>query len=119
MNPLFAPLPLPGGATLKNRLVLAPLTNTQSHDDGTLSDDEYRWLTMRALGGFAAFLQTAAAVVAGGRRERLRLLPLQWLGHLASLVTISQALPAMLRDRWSGRELVWAKTARYRPQVGV
>lgn len=76
-------------------------------------------IAQAALGGFAAFLQTAAAVVADGRRERLRLLPLQWLGHLASLVTISQALPAMLRDRWSGRELVWAKTARYRPQVGA
>ena len=75
------------------------------------------WLVLHAaLGGFAAFMQTAAAVVADGRRERLRLLPLQWLGHLTSLLVISQALPAMLRDRWAGRELVWAKTARYRRQ---
>lgn len=70
MNPLFAPLPLPGGATLKNRLVLAPLTNTQSHDDGTLSDDEYRWLTMRALGGFAATMTCASHVQAAGRGFR-------------------------------------------------
>lgn len=73
------------------------------------------WLIAHgALGGFAAFMQTAAAVVADGRRERLRLLPLQLLAHVTSLLTISQALPAMLRDRWGGRELVWAKTARYR-----
>lgn len=69
-----------------------------------------------AFGGFAAFWQTAAAVVADGRRERLRLLPLQLLGHAASLGVISLALFDLLRDRLSGRELVWAKTVRYRAQ---
>ena len=33
---------------MKNRFMLAPLTNLQSHADGTLSDDEFRWLTYRA-----------------------------------------------------------------------
>lgn len=75
------------------------------------------WLTAyAAFGGFAAFLQTAAAVVADGRRERLRLLPLQLLGHAATLGVISVALFDLLRDRLSGRELVWAKTVRYRAQ---
>ena len=36
---------------MKNRFMLAPLTNTQSHEDGVLSDDEYHWLTKRAQGG--------------------------------------------------------------------
>lgn len=45
---LFEPLSLARGPAMKNRFVLAPLTNLQSHTDGTLSDDEYRWLTMRA-----------------------------------------------------------------------
>ena len=35
---------------MKNRFMLAPLTNLQSHADGTLSDDEFRWLTLRAAG---------------------------------------------------------------------
>ena len=39
---LFEPLTLPSGAILKNRVALAPLTNQQSHDDGTLSADEER-----------------------------------------------------------------------------
>lgn len=67
MNTLFQPLPLARGRTLKNRFVLAPLTNTQSHDDGTLSDDEYRWLTMRAQGGFGLTMTCASHVQAIGR----------------------------------------------------
>ena len=35
---------------MKNRFMLAPMTNCQSHSDGRLSDEEYRWLTMRAEG---------------------------------------------------------------------
>ena len=49
---LFAPLAFTRGPGMKNRFMLAPLTNTQSHADGTLSDDEFRWLTYRAEGGF-------------------------------------------------------------------
>jgi len=67
MNDLFAPLPLKCGATLKNRFVLAPLTNTQSHDDGTLSEDEFHWLTMRAQGGFGLTMTCASHVQAQGR----------------------------------------------------
>jgi 2,4-dienoyl-CoA reductase-like NADH-dependent reductase (Old Yellow Enzyme family) len=59
---LFDPLSLCSGATLKNRFVLSPLTNLQSHPDGVLSDDEYRWLTMRAIGGFALTMTCAASV---------------------------------------------------------
>ena len=40
------------GLQMKNRFMLAPLTNTQSHEDGVLSDDEFHWLTKRAEGGF-------------------------------------------------------------------
>jgi 2,4-dienoyl-CoA reductase-like NADH-dependent reductase (Old Yellow Enzyme family) len=62
MPSLFEPLPLKSGAALKNRFVLSPLTNLQSHPDGTLSDDEFRWLTMRAQGGFALTMTCAASV---------------------------------------------------------
>lgn len=50
------------GPKLKNRFFLAPLTNQQSHEDGTLSDDEYRWLTMRAAGGFGMTMTCASHV---------------------------------------------------------
>jgi 2,4-dienoyl-CoA reductase-like NADH-dependent reductase (Old Yellow Enzyme family) len=57
---------LASGGALKNRFVLAPLTNCQSFADGTLSDDEYRWLTMRAEGGFGLTMTCAASVQAAG-----------------------------------------------------
>lgn len=62
MNKFTDPLSLRSGATLKNRFVLSPLTNLQSHPDGVLSDDEFRWLTMRAEGGFALTMTCAASV---------------------------------------------------------
>jgi len=67
MNALFEPLSLAHGPPLRNRFVLAPLTNLQSHADGTLSDDEFRWLTMRAQGGFAMTTTCAAHVQACGQ----------------------------------------------------
>ncbi len=62
MSDLFEPLALTHGPVLKNRFVLAPLTNLQSHPDGTLSDDEFKWLTYRAKGGFALTMTCAAHV---------------------------------------------------------
>ena len=67
MTNLFQPLTLSSGATLKNRFILAPLTNSQSHVDGTLSEDEYHWLTKRAQGGFALTMTCAAHVQAVGQ----------------------------------------------------
>ena len=64
---LFAPLELAHGPRLANRFMLAPLTNCQSHDDGCLSDDEFRWLTMRAQGGFGLTMTCASHVQARGQ----------------------------------------------------
>ena len=50
------------GHQMKNRFMLAPLTNTQSHEDGVLSDDEYYWLTKRAQGGFGITMSCASHV---------------------------------------------------------
>ena len=59
---LFDPLTFAHGPTMKNRFMLAPLTNTQSHPDGVLSDEEFHWLTMRAKGGFGLTMTCAAHV---------------------------------------------------------
>ncbi|SOS74350.1 NADH:flavin oxidoreductase [Tenacibaculum piscium] len=50
------------GITMKNRFMLAPLTNQQSHDNGQLSEDEFNWLTMRAKGGFGLVMTCASHV---------------------------------------------------------
>ncbi len=62
MSSLFASLSLPRGPAWKNRFMLAPLTNLQSHDDGRLSDDEFQWLTYRAVGGFGHVMTCAAHI---------------------------------------------------------
>jgi 2,4-dienoyl-CoA reductase-like NADH-dependent reductase (Old Yellow Enzyme family) len=67
MRDLFDPVDFSCGRSARNRLVLAPLTNTQSHADGTLSDDEFRWLTLRAQGGFGVTMTCAAHVQAQGQ----------------------------------------------------
>jgi 2,4-dienoyl-CoA reductase-like NADH-dependent reductase (Old Yellow Enzyme family) len=67
MSSLLSMLQLSHGPALRNRFVLAPLTNCQSHADGTLSEDEFRWLTMRAQGGFGLTMTCAAHVQATGQ----------------------------------------------------
>ena len=67
MTSLFSPLSLARGPAWKNRFMLAPLTNTQSHADGVLSDVEYNWLTLRAKGGFGLTMTCAAHVQAVGQ----------------------------------------------------
>lgn len=61
------PLTLPRGPALKNRFMLDPLTNFQSHDDGTLGDDEFNWLMLRARSGFALTMTCAAFVSDNGK----------------------------------------------------
>lgn len=60
---LLAPYTFRNGAVAKNRVALAPMTNSQSNPDGSLHDDELNWLLRRAQGGFG-ILETCAAHVA-------------------------------------------------------
>ena len=62
MAELYQSLTLKRGPQWKNRFMLAPLTNLQSHDDGRISDDEFNWLTHRARGGFGLVMTCAAHV---------------------------------------------------------
>ncbi|CAN5715743.1 hypothetical protein BH10PSE5_BH10PSE5_04700 [soil metagenome] len=64
---LLAPMTFAHGPAMKNRLMLAPLTNLQSHVDGTMSEDEFHWLTLRAQGGFGLTMTCAAHVQAIGQ----------------------------------------------------
>lgn len=64
---VFEELKFPCGKTMPNRLALAPLTNTQSYADGSLSDEEVKWLAMRAEGGFGITMTAAAHVNSAGQ----------------------------------------------------
>ncbi len=57
----------PCGLSMKNQFMLAPMTNSQSHDDGSLSDDEFTWLTKRSVGGFGLTMTCASHVQTVGR----------------------------------------------------
>ncbi len=67
MTDAASPLHFTRGPAMANRFMLAPLTNLQSHVDGTLSDDEMHWLEMRAKGGFGLVMTAAAHVQRGGQ----------------------------------------------------
>ncbi len=67
MTALSDPLTFAHGPAWANRFALAPLTNWQSNDDGTLHDDEYHWLVRRAEGGFGLTMTCAAHVSQGGQ----------------------------------------------------
>lgn len=47
------PVRFRNGKVTKNPIAMASLTNCQSNPDGTLSDEELRWLLRRAKGGYS------------------------------------------------------------------
>ncbi|HSZ50312.1 MAG TPA: NADH:flavin oxidoreductase, partial [Caulobacteraceae bacterium] len=93
MTDLFEPLTLQRGPAWKNRFTLAPLTNSQSHADGKLSDDEFNWLTYRADGGFAVVM-TCAAHVQGIGQGFPGQLGVFSDDHLAGLTRLADAIRA-------------------------
>lgn len=100
MTSLFEPLTLRHGPAPRNRFMLAPLTNCQSHPDGRLSDDEFRWLTMRAQGGFGLTMTCASHVQAVGQGFPGQLgvfadIHLEGLTRLASAIKAAGSVAAM------------------------
>ena len=55
------------GFTAKNRTLLAAMTNKQSNSDGTLSNEEIKWLVRRGHGGFGITTTAAANVTKEGQ----------------------------------------------------
>ena len=67
MTSLFDSVSFAHGPAMQNRFMLAPLTNTQSNEDGTVSAEERHWLTMRAEGGFGLTMTAASHVQKAGQ----------------------------------------------------
>ena len=82
---------LPCGLEIPNRIAMAPLTNTQSHADGTLADDELGWLEMRARGGFR-WISTCAAFVSEEGHAWKGQLGIASDSHLPGLTRLAAAL---------------------------
>ncbi len=81
------------GAKARNRVFLAPMTNLQSHDDGSLSDDELHWLDVRARGGFGVIESCASHVTPDGQA---------WKGELG--IFDDNLLPGLTRLATTLRE---------------
>lgn len=65
-QPLFEPFSFPNGTRLKNRVVMAPMTNWSSNSDGTVSDDEVKYYERRSK-GVSMVVTACANVTAGGK----------------------------------------------------
>ena len=70
MPSILEPLSFRTGLRAPNRVVLAAMTNQQSHADGTISRDEHDWLTSRARGGFGTVTTCASHVAKDGQGWR-------------------------------------------------
>jgi 2,4-dienoyl-CoA reductase-like NADH-dependent reductase (Old Yellow Enzyme family) len=66
VSDLFKPLTLLHGPAMRNRFVLAPLTNQQSGHDGSASEFDLHWIDQVAQGGYGLITTAAAHVEAGG-----------------------------------------------------
>jgi len=64
---LFQPLTFTRGPAMNNRLMLAPMTSDQATPDGKVTEDELRWLGMRARGGFGFVMTSACYVQPSGK----------------------------------------------------
>jgi cellulose synthase/poly-beta-1,6-N-acetylglucosamine synthase-like glycosyltransferase len=74
----------------------------------------FAMLAYGTMGNFAAFYEIAIAVLLDGKRNRIRLVPLNLFSFVISLFVISQATFSLVLDWGLRREMVWEKTVRYR-----
>lgn len=88
---LSSPLTLRCGLVLPGRAVLAPLTNLQSHPDGTLGEAESRWLLRRARDGFGT-VETCATYVSDEGKAWVGQLGLATAAHEASASPLAAGL---------------------------
>ncbi|MBM7691274.1 2,4-dienoyl-CoA reductase-like NADH-dependent reductase (Old Yellow Enzyme family) [Peribacillus deserti] len=68
-EPLFKTFSLPNGVELKNRIVMAPMTNFSSNEDGTVTDQEVNYYVRRS-GGVSMVITACTYVTANGKGFR-------------------------------------------------
>ncbi|WP_455287496.1 NADH:flavin oxidoreductase [Cupriavidus necator] len=88
---LFKQLPLLHGAAMRNRFMLAPLTNQQSELDGSASKFDLDWIEQVAGGGYA-LVHTCATTVEAGGIAFARQLGIHSDAHLAGLTQMATAI---------------------------
>lgn len=87
---LFSPITL-GGRRIPNRLVVAPMTTTQSNPDGSVSEAESAWLERLAKDGYGMTI-TCAATVSRTATAFHRQLSLADDGYLPGLTFLAERM---------------------------
>lgn len=88
---LFEPLSLLHGPPMRNRFMLAPLTNQQSEVGGDASEFDQDWIAQLARGGYA-LIQTCATTVEAGGIAFARQLGIHSDAHLPGLRRMADAM---------------------------
>jgi 2,4-dienoyl-CoA reductase-like NADH-dependent reductase (Old Yellow Enzyme family) len=91
LREVFNPLELARGPSLLNRVALAPLTNQQSNEDGTVSGHDIKWIELIANSGYGFVMTCAANVQANGKAFQGQL-GIYDDRHLVGLKKIASAL---------------------------
>lgn len=93
VSDLFKPLTLLHGPAMRNRFMMAPLTNQQSEHDGTASEFDQLWIEQLAKSGYA-LIQTCAATVEAGGIAFERQMGIHSDAHLPGLTRMATAIRA-------------------------
>lgn len=107
-QPLFEPFRFRSGVEVKNRLVMAPMTNFSANADGTVSDEEVSYYERRAEGGVGMIVTACTYGTPNGKgfpgefaADRDEMIPS--LGRLASSIK-ERGSKAVLQIFHGGRE---------------
>ncbi|WP_256475004.1 NADH:flavin oxidoreductase [Amycolatopsis sp. WQ 127309] len=114
VSDLFEPLTLAHGPAMRNRFMLAPLTNQQSEHDGSASPFDQEWIRQLARSDYA-LIQTCAATVEAGGIAFERQLGVHSDAHLPGLTEMATSI-----RRGGGLSAVQLHHAghRARPELG-
>lgn len=94
-KPLLESFELPNGIHLKNRVVMAPMTNYSSNSDGTVSDDEISYYIHRSKG--VGMVITACTYVTPNGQG----FPGEFAGHTDEMIPSLRRLATAIKDEGS------------------
>lgn len=94
-KPLLEPFELPNGVQLKNRVIMAPMTNYSSNSDGTVSDDEVNYYIHRSKG--VSMVITACTYVTPNGQG----FPGEFAGHSDEMIPSLRRLSTAIKDEGS------------------
>jgi 2,4-dienoyl-CoA reductase-like NADH-dependent reductase (Old Yellow Enzyme family) len=94
-EPLLEPFELPNGVQLKNRVIMAPMTNYSSNSDGTVSDDEVNYYIHRSKG--VSMVITACTYVTPNGQG----FPGEFAGHTDEMIPSLRRLATAIKDEGS------------------